>query len=70
MAVGYEVTYDEIVEIEDHLTRFAKWYYDTLYGQDYERLPACKYTIHCVLHVARNLRNWGSTLYFWQFAPV
>jgi hypothetical protein len=70
MAVSYEVTYAEIEEIEDHLTRFAKWYYDTLYRQDYERLPACKYTIHCVLHVARDLRNWGSTSYFWQFAPV
>jgi hypothetical protein len=70
LAVGYEVTYSEIAEIEDHLTRFAKWYYDTLYGQEYERLPACKYTIHCMLHLPRDLRNWGSASYFWQFAAV
>lgn len=70
LAISYEVSYQEMDEIEHNLWLFSKWYYDTFYGREYERLPACKYTIHCLLHLAADIRNWGSASLFWQFAEV
>jgi len=70
LSVSYEITHDEITEIEQHLEAFVKWYYETFYDNNYERLPACKYTVHCILHIAQGIRNWGSASYFWQFPQV
>jgi len=70
LSVSYEITHDEITEIEQHLEAFVKWYYETFYDNNYERLPACKYTVHCILHIGQGIRNWGSASYFWQFPQV
>lgn len=70
IATSYEVKYSEIAEIEDHITRFIKWYYDTYYQEDERRLAACKYTIHALIHVPQDIRNWGSASYFWQYPEV
>lgn len=70
MATSYQVEYNEILEIEKHLALFAKWYYDTFYQRNYQRLPACKYTIHGLLHLTHDIRNWGPASYFWQFPEV
>ena len=70
LATSFELKCLEIEEIERHLTLFVGWFYDTFYQRNYERLPVCKYTIHSLLHLIRDVRNWGSALYFWQFPEV
>jgi hypothetical protein len=70
LATSLEVTHREINEIEKHLTLFVGWYYDTFYHQDAARLPVCKYTVHCLLHLIQDIRNWGPASYFWQFSEV
>lgn len=46
VGTSYEIINDEIDEIDHNLRLFFKWFNDTFYGQKYERLSACKYTIH------------------------
>jgi len=70
VATSYKISYDEIDEVDRNLRLFSKWFYDMFYGRKYERLPACKYTIHCLCHLAEDIRNWGSASYFWQFSQV
>ena len=70
IATSYQVKYTEIEEIERHIMLFVKWYYDTFYQGQSERLPACKYTVHGLLHLAEDLRNWGSASLYWQYAQV
>src|SRR6266516_6898910 len=70
LATSFELSYAEIKEIETHLVLFVEWFYKTYYRQSQNRLPVCKYTIHCLLHVIRDIRNWGSASYFWQFPEV
>ena len=70
VATSYEISDNEIDELDLNLRLFSKWFYDTFYGRKYERLPACKYTIHCLCHLAGDIRNWGSASYFWQFSQV
>src|SRR5271169_2363026 len=69
-STSLELTHGKIDEIEMHLTLFLAWYYDTFYQQDLKRLPACKYTVHCLLHLVQDIRNWGPASYFWQFPEV
>lgn len=70
IAISYDLYHHEIQEVEDHIIRFMKWYYDTFYQGKQERLPACKYTIHGLLHLADGLRNWGSASLFWQYPEI
>ena len=70
LATSFELGNDEIAEIEKHLTLFVEWFYDTYYQRNYDRLPACKYTVHSLLHVVQDVWNWGSVSYFWQFPEV
>ena len=70
LATSMELTNTEIDEIEKHLTLFVAWYYDTFYQQDPDRLPVCKYTVHCLLHLIQDIRNFGPASYFWQFPEV
>jgi hypothetical protein len=70
LATSYQVTMEEIDEIETNLNLFTKWYYDTFYQGHYDRLPACKYTIHAILHLVHDIRNWGPSSYYWQFPEV
>jgi len=70
LATSYQVTYDEIMEIERHLALVAKWYYGTFYQGNCDRLPACKYTMHALLHLEHDVPNWGPASYFWQFPEV
>jgi len=70
LSIAYQITYEEVKEIEHHLTLFLVWYYDTFYQNEYERLPACKYTAHSMMHLVQGIRNWASASYFWQFPEV
>ena len=70
MSTSYQLTLQEIDEIEKHLIAFVKWYYDTFYQGCQERLPVCKYTAHALLHIAKDMRNWGPSSYYWQYAEV
>ena len=70
MAVAYEIRYNELELIERHLLIFLRWFYDTFYHREYDRLPSCKYTIHALAHLVDGIRNWGSASYFWQFSQV
>lgn len=70
LATSYQIEDAELDEIDLHLNSFTEWYYATFYRGEYERLPACKYTVHALLHLAREVRNWGSASYFWQYAEV
>lgn len=70
LAMSFELTFREIMEFERQMTLFIQWFYDTYYQGKYERLPVCKYTIHGLLHLARDIQNWGSASYFWQFPEV
>jgi hypothetical protein len=70
LATSYQLQDTELDEIEHHIKQFTEWYYATFYQRQYARLPACKYTVHALLHLAREVRNWGSASYFWQYAEV
>ena len=70
LSTSFQLTNDEIEEIELHLKLFMQWFYDTFYQQKYERLPACKYTMHALLHLIRDIQNWGPASYFWQFSQA
>ena len=70
LATSYQIRRNEIDEIEEHLYKFVEWYYDTFYQMKSERLPACKYTTHALLHLTRDIRNWGPASYYWQFPEV
>ena len=70
LATSPELKYSEIDEIERHLALFLIWFYNTYYQQNPERLPICKYTIHALMHLVRDIRTWGSASYFWQFPEV
>jgi hypothetical protein len=65
-----ELRHSEIGEIEKHLTLFLIWFYNIYCQQDPRRLPVCKYTVHALMYLVRDIRSWGSTSYFWQFPEV
>jgi Transposase family tnp2 len=69
-ATSIEIRYTEMDLIESQLRLFMTWFYNTFYQQDHERLPVCKYTEHCLIHIAHDIRNWGSATYYWQFPEV
>jgi hypothetical protein len=57
LAISLELTYEDIDEIELQLKLFVAWYYETFYQRDPSRLLVCKYTIHCLLHLVKNIRD-------------
>jgi hypothetical protein len=69
-ATSIEIRYTEMDLIDSQLRLFMDWFHDTFYQRDHERLPICKYTEHCIMHIMRDLRNWGSATYYWQFPEV
>jgi hypothetical protein len=69
-ATATDVTYEGIAEMDYQLELFLKWYYETFYGNRAKNLPVCKYTVHGLTHLTKNIRDWGSAAYFWQFAEV
>jgi len=70
LAMSMELKHSEIKEIETHLMLFVEWFYGTYYQQNPERLPVCKYTVHSLLHLIRDIQMWGPASYFWQFPEV
>ena len=70
MAASIEIRYTDMDLMETQLNFFMKWFYDSFYQNDHERLPICKYTEHCLPHIVRDIRNWGSVSYYWQFPEV
>jgi Transposase family tnp2 len=70
MATSYQIEMSQVMEIENHLVKFIKWYYDTYYQYQQERLPACKYTVHALLHLVQDIKNWGPASYYWQYPEV
>jgi hypothetical protein len=70
LATSPEIKYAEIEEVEKHLTSFLIWFYNTYHQQHLRRLPVCKYTVHALMHLVRDIRSWGSACYFWQFPEV
>jgi len=55
VATSYEIKMKEVEEAKEQLIGFTRWYYDTFYGGNPERLPACKYTIHGMLHLIEDI---------------
>ena len=70
LATSYMIDSAEIQHIDTLLKQFITWFYDQFYGQKYDRLQVCKYTVHALLHLSREVRNWGPASYFWQYAEV
>jgi len=70
LATDYEVLRTDVSEIQTHLGKFIHWFYKKFYRGDSELLPVCKYTIHGLIHLARNVENWGSASLFWQYPQV
>ena len=70
LATSYEITYEEIEEIEKHLMIFLKWFYETYYQYREAQLPVCKYTVHSLLHMVDHIREWGPACYYWQYPEV
>ncbi|KAG9121451.1 hypothetical protein FRC07_002590 [Ceratobasidium sp. 392] len=52
------------VEIAGYVERFEKYYYQ----YDYDRLPACKLTLHALLHVADDVKLTGPPWASWSFS--
>jgi len=69
-AIGFEITNTDIGIIKYYLTFFIKWFNDAFYQNKSLRLPACKYTIHGLLHIVKEIENWGPSSYYWQFPEV
>jgi len=70
LATNYTIDPPDIEQIDTLLRQFITWFYNTFYGRRYDRLPVCKYTVHALLHLSREVRNWGPASYFWQYAEV
>ena len=70
LATSPELEYSEIDEIGKHLALFLKWFLNTYYQDNNRRLPVCKYTVHALMHLVRDVRNWGPACNFWQFPEV
>ena len=70
MATSIEVRLTDIALMETQLPLFLKWFYDAFYQNDHDRLPICKYTEHCLVHIVQDVRNWGSATLYWQFPEV
>ena len=70
LATNYTIESTEIQHIDTLLKQFITWFYDKFYGREYDRLQTCKYTVHALLHLSREVRNWGPASYFWQYAEV
>jgi hypothetical protein len=70
LSTSYEITERQIEEIELLLRQFLQWFYKTYYANEPSRLPVCKYTVHGLLHLLHDLRNWGPVSYYWQFPQV
>lgn len=69
-AISFEISYEEMVQMDEQLKLFLDWFYTSIYGGNNTRLPACKYTVHALSHLIKNVRDWGSASYFWQFTEV
>ena len=70
LAESYEISEQDLVNIELNLNKFIKWFYDTYYKRQYARLPVCKYTVHGLSHLVRSLKSWGPACYTWQYPMV
>jgi len=70
LAISYEIESTELHLIDNLLKQFSDWFYSTFYRREYDYLQVCKYTIHALLHIPREIRNWGPASYFWQYAEV
>ena len=69
-SIAFEITFNEMNEMEKQLKLFLDWFYNVVYGGHQQRLPVCKYTVHALSHLIENIRDWGSASYYWQFAEV
>jgi len=69
-ATATEITNDEIMEMDYQLQQILDWFYTTFYRNTAKNLPVCKYTVHGLTHLIKNIRDWGPASYFWQFAEV
>lgn len=69
-SIAFEITFDEMDEMEKQLKHFLDWFYNTVYDGHQQRLPMCKYTVHALSHLIENIREWGSASYYWQFTEV
>ena len=65
LAVSHTV--GDVNEIRNLLNDFVLDFYRIFYGEKYENLRICKYTIHSVLHIADCIQWWGSAATFWQY---
>jgi len=70
LAESYEISEQDLVDIELNLNKFIKWFYETYYRREYPRLPACKYTVHGLSHLVQSLKSWGPACYTWQYPMV
>jgi len=70
LAESYQISDQDLAEIELNLNKFTKWFYDTYYGRKYDRLPVCKYTMHGLSHLVQSLKSWGPACYTWQYPMV
>ncbi|KAJ7450205.1 hypothetical protein FB451DRAFT_1146475 [Mycena latifolia] len=49
-AIGFEITYDEIDELQENIIDWVKKYEEYYYQYDEERLSACPLTVHVLQH--------------------
>jgi hypothetical protein len=59
LAESYEISEQDLADIEFNLNKFIKWFYETYYRREYSRLPACKYMVHGLSHLVQSLKSWG-----------
>jgi hypothetical protein len=64
-AESYEISEQDLADIELNLNKFIKWFFETYYRREYPRLPACKYTVHGLSHLVRILKSWAQAYYIW-----
>lgn len=67
---GYEIEFEQLDILEQQLRLFLKWFYNTFYKYENKRLPVLKYTVHALVHLIEDVKNWGPSSYFWQYPQV
>lgn len=62
LACDYLITESELVEIDQRIQRFSKYYEQRYYRMEWARLKACLPVFHQILHVPQALR-WTGPMY-------
>ncbi|KAF5353611.1 hypothetical protein D9758_013768 [Tetrapyrgos nigripes] len=67
ICLQFEITEEEIDEVENGFAVWVKEYEELYYQHDPQRLSMCPLTVHALLHIAPSIRACGPVWCYWAF---